>query len=188
MPAYPLTFPTTPKFSKFNIREVYSTPITTSPFTGDVQVFEYSGSGKIQWEATIPPMADGDPQIDVWIQFFRDLHGRYGTFTLNIQTHTTVDYLAGQDVAWTTSDDIIIGDHRTSDTSPVKLYIATAAGTTATAPTGTGTGIVDGTVTWDYVETHVAIPTVWRSRSAEHGWEFNRARMMAGITIQAQEA
>ena len=96
MPSYPLTFPSAPKFNSFSVREEYTTPASISPFTGDEQVFEFTGSGRISWDATIPPMMDGDPNINTWIQFFRDLHGRYGTFTLNVQTCTTIDYLSGQ--------------------------------------------------------------------------------------------
>ena len=96
MPSYPLTFPSTPVFSSFNIREIYSTPVSESPFTGELQVFEYTGSGRLQWEATLPPMAIGDTAVNVWIQFLRDLHGRAGTFTLNLQTTTPINYLPGQ--------------------------------------------------------------------------------------------
>lgn len=52
--------------------------------------------------------------------------------------------------AWATSTAVIIGELRVSD-SGTKVYAAVAAGTTgATPPTGTGTGISDGTVSWDY--------------------------------------
>lgn len=96
MPSYPLTFPSSPKFNRFAVREEYTTPASMSPFTGDEQVFEFTGSGRISWDAEIPPMMYGDTNINTWVQFFRDLHGRYGTFTLNIQTFTTIDYLSGQ--------------------------------------------------------------------------------------------
>ena len=95
MPSYPLTFPTTPKFKSFVVRESYNTPASISPFTGDEQVFEYTGSGKINWDATIPPLKYDDAAVDTWIAFFADLHGRYGTFTLDITSHTTVDYVQG---------------------------------------------------------------------------------------------
>ena len=43
------------------------------------------------------PIPNGDSDIDTWIQFLRDLHGKYGTFTLNLQTHSsTIDYVSGQ--------------------------------------------------------------------------------------------
>lgn len=97
MPSYPLTFPATPKFRSFSIREKYASPTTESPFTNDQQVFEYSGSNKIEWEMELVPIPNGDSDIDTWIQFLRDLHGKYGTFTLNLQTHSsTIDYVSGQ--------------------------------------------------------------------------------------------
>ena len=107
-PSFPLTFPSTPKFSRFQIRERWSTPFTESPFTLDQQVFQYSGSNKIEWEAELPPMLDGDSDIDTWIQFLLELQGRYGTFTLNIQAHTTIDYVSGMTslpTTWRSRDD-----------------------------------------------------------------------------------
>ena len=95
MPSYPLTFPSTPKFNSFTIREEYTTPASISPFTGDEQVFEYSGSGRISWDATIPPLKYDDTAVDTWIEFFANLHGRYGTFTLDITSHTAIDYVQG---------------------------------------------------------------------------------------------
>lgn len=102
MPAYPstssfpLTFPATPKFTRFSIREIWKTPVTESPFTGDQQVFKYTGSNKLVWEADIPPMKLGDSAIDTWVQFLLELQGRYGTFTLNLQTHSsTIEYVKG---------------------------------------------------------------------------------------------
>jgi len=95
MPSYPLTFPTTPKFNSFSVSESYNTPASVSPFTGDEQVFEYTGSGKISWDATIPPLKHDDSAVDTWIAFFADLHGRYGTFTLDITAFTTINYMQG---------------------------------------------------------------------------------------------
>jgi hypothetical protein len=65
-------------------------------------------------------------------------------------------YLATPDIwvttptAWAASTIYTVGTQRLSGTN---LYIVTTAGTSdATAgPTGTGTGIVDGTVVWDYL-------------------------------------
>jgi len=51
--------------------------------------------------------------------------------------------------AWAAGAAISIGNQRYSAGN---IYVATSAGTTgATAPTGNGTGISDGVVTWDYV-------------------------------------
>jgi hypothetical protein len=57
--------------------------------------------------------------------------------------------------AWVTTTAYVVGDHVTNDTGPVKNYICTTAGTSgATGPTGTGSGITDGTCVWDYVGTN----------------------------------
>mgnify|MGYP003643124961 FL=1 len=93
--SFPLTFPANPKFKRFQIREIWTTPSTESPFTGDIQVFKFTGSNRLEWEAEIPPMQVGDANIDVWIRFLMELQGQFGTFTLNIQNHTTIDYVRG---------------------------------------------------------------------------------------------
>lgn len=60
--------------------------------------------------------------------------------------------------AWTISTAYVVGDHAVNDTSPVKIYICTTGGTSAGSggPTGTGTGISDGSVVWDYVKDVIA--------------------------------
>lgn len=54
--------------------------------------------------------------------------------------------------AWEASHAYVAGDRVVNDT-PKRLYICVVPGTSAAAggPTGTGAGIADGTVTWDYV-------------------------------------
>lgn len=49
--------------------------------------------------------------------------------------------------AWETGKTIVQGAHRSNAGN---VYVATQGGTTSTAPTGTGTNIVDNTVRWDY--------------------------------------
>lgn len=53
--------------------------------------------------------------------------------------------------AWATTTAYNVGDRVTSGTSPARVYQCVGAGTSATAPTGTGASIVDGTVTWRYL-------------------------------------
>ena len=66
--------------------------------------------------------------------------------------HPTINpggnYLEGQ--PWTASTAVVLGETRSN--SPY-VYICTAAGTTAASggPTGTGTGIADGSATWKYL-------------------------------------
>jgi len=54
--------------------------------------------------------------------------------------------------AWTITTAYVVGDYVSNDTAPVKVYRATVAGTSAGSggPTGTGSAIVDGTVTWEF--------------------------------------
>jgi len=61
---------------------------------------------------------------------------------------------------WTASHAYLVGERVTNDTN--KTYICTTAGISAAAggPTGTGSGITDGTVVWNYVEASTAL-TNW---------------------------
>lgn len=63
-------------------------------------------------------------------------------------TTVIADYTVGS--AWIASNVTAVGQYCTNGGN---TYRCTAAGTTAASggPTGTGTGIADGTVTWDYV-------------------------------------
>ena len=54
-------------------------------------------------------------------------------------------------IAWVASTAYTVGQQVNTGG---KVYQCTTAGTSgSSAPTGTGTGIADGTVTWDYVNT-----------------------------------
>lgn len=57
---------------------------------------------------------------------------------------------------WAASTAYLLGAQRYNNG---RLYVVTVAGTSALSggPTGTGAGIVDGTVTWDYVSTYAGI-------------------------------
>lgn len=56
-------------------------------------------------------------------------------------------------VAWVTGTAYVAGQRRYNGAN---VYVATSAGNAgATAPTGTGTGISDGVVTWDFLETRL---------------------------------
>ncbi len=95
-PSFPLTFPVTPKFSEFRMFENWKTPVSESPFTGDRQVFKYPGSNRLAWEAKLPPMKNGDSDVDVWVKFLLDLQGLFGTFTLDLHAHvSTIEYVKG---------------------------------------------------------------------------------------------
>lgn len=61
--------------------------------------------------------------------------------------------------AWQASTPYTVGEYVTNDTAPVKVYKCTTAGTSAGSggPTGTGSGIVDGTCVWAYVHADPAV-------------------------------
>ena len=91
-------------------------------------------------------------------------YGRYGLTVTDSDATSDIDVTSLEAAAnvcdeqitlddnqWITGTDVSIGTKRTSDTTPVKLYVATTDGTTGvTAPTGTGDDIDDGGVTWNY--------------------------------------
>lgn len=56
-------------------------------------------------------------------------------------------------VLWEADTQYVAGDQVTNDTGPIKQYICTTSGTSATSggPTGVETSITDGTCVWDYV-------------------------------------
>lgn len=62
--------------------------------------------------------------------------------------------------SWLTTTRYEVGD-RAYNPGTNLTYVCTIAGTSAAVPVGTGTGIVDGTCTWDYVEASTALNN-WR--------------------------
>lgn len=74
--------------------------------------------------------------------------------TYNAGTNTTtadvVLPLGGAGVAWTASNPYVVG-YRVTNSSNVYECIAAGTSAGATGPTGTGTSITDGSVTWTYL-------------------------------------
>lgn len=56
-------------------------------------------------------------------------------------------------VQWAAGTVYTAGEQVTNDTGPIKIYMCTTSGTSATSggPTGETTSITDGTCVWDYV-------------------------------------
>ncbi len=75
-------------------------------------------------------------------------------------TRALMKNMDDQACPWTASHAYLIGERVTNDTN--KTYRVTTAGVSAaaTGPTGTGSGITDGTVIWAYVEASTAL-TNW---------------------------
>lgn len=74
--------------------------------------------------------------------------------------------------AWVGGGTYTIGQVRKNDTNPYKFYKCTTGGMAAGSggPTGTGTGIVDGTVVWDYVTAPIVPSTTGTSVLVYHSY------------------
>jgi hypothetical protein len=91
--------------------------------------------------------------------YHNGVEAKYTTDTDPIVAEITAGLAAAIDpAAWVTLTSYAVGDYVTNDTTPIKNYICTKAGDSgATGPTGTGSGIEDGTCTWDYIGPKSAI-------------------------------
>ncbi len=98
------TIPTTPSFQSVSVSRSRITPSTKSPFTGDIQVYEWAGSDKWQFDAVLPPIKDNTQKAN-WIQFLMDLEGMSESFTfdLNAASGALYDYAQGQTTGYPTS-------------------------------------------------------------------------------------
>ncbi len=84
MPSYPLTFPTNVFPDNVRVRRRTAAGVAESPLTYQQQVYQFPGA---RWEidVTLQPMAAAEAAL--WTQFFFDLQGRVGTFTMNLTPH-----------------------------------------------------------------------------------------------------
>ena len=98
------TMPTTPSFQSITVSRSRVTPTTKSPFTGDIQVYEWVGSDKWQFDATLPPISDNTQKAN-WIQFLIDLEGSSESFSfdLNAASGSLYDYAQGQTTSYPTN-------------------------------------------------------------------------------------
>ena len=98
------TIPTTPSFQSIRVSRSRVTPMTKSPFTGDIQVYEWVGSDKWQFDAVLPPISD-NTQKAAWIQFLMDLEGMSESFSfdLNAASGALYDYAQGQTTSYPTN-------------------------------------------------------------------------------------
>jgi hypothetical protein len=93
--------------------------------------------------------AAGDPMLGWLQQFAKDPSANRWRVSWRLQTPYNV--AIANPGNWTASQVVTAGAYRISDGG--KVYQTTAGGTCgATAPTGTGAGISDGSVLWDYVQ------------------------------------
>jgi hypothetical protein len=80
--------------------------------------------------------------------------GPTGTGTVIADNTAVWDYIPVPTPSWKSITGVSVNDLRSNDG---KMYLCTTAGTTAASggPTGTGTGITDGSAVWNYI----AVPT-----------------------------
>ena len=90
-PSYPLTFPTVSGITTQTFSLVRNVAVSTSPFTGQDQVFQHEGEF---WttQVTFPPMLK-DKAATI-IAFLLQLRGRRGTFKLGDQDRKTIQGVA----------------------------------------------------------------------------------------------
>jgi hypothetical protein len=83
---YPLSLPSTPVFNSFTLRRRSTVGVSSSPYTGQQQVYAWSGQW---WEADceLPPMNREDAAE--WRAFLAALNGREGTFLMGDPTAAT---------------------------------------------------------------------------------------------------
>lgn len=127
-----------------NPAEVKSFSITGAAQTGGGGIHCFSG---LDGHRALPT-ALGDPSVGVLGSYKAgDLiqNGNAASGNPAFYVCTTSGHLAK---AWTASTAVSLGELREDSGS---VYVCRTAGTTgSTAPTGTGTGITDGTAVWDY--------------------------------------
>lgn len=76
---YPLSHPTVPDFSRFDMKGESVVALSESPFTWEQQVIKHQGQRFVAG-VTLPPMERAD--AETWIAFGLSLDGRLGTFLL----------------------------------------------------------------------------------------------------------
>ena len=90
-PSYPLTFPTVSGITTHSFSLIRNVAVSTSPFTGQDQVFQHEGEF---WATQIkfPPMLK-DKAATI-IAFLLQLRGRRGTFKIGDQDRKTIQGVA----------------------------------------------------------------------------------------------
>lgn len=83
--SYPLTPPTESAQESITITPRSVVTTTRSPFTREVEVFEYPGQW---WEIEVIIMAGQRADIEPWVAFLLELNGQFGTFLLGEELNT----------------------------------------------------------------------------------------------------
>lgn len=101
------------------------------------------------WQDT--PASGAAAKLGTW-QENAAANGKAGYWRMFETTETTCHMQGLTAMPWAASSPFAVGDQVDNGGN---VYICTTAGTTAASggPTGTGTGIVDGSAVWDYLGT-----------------------------------
>ena len=81
---YPLSMPSAPGFQKFNQIATNVVGVSKSPFTLQVQTYEWQGEDW-SFDLSLPPMKFD--QANAWVTFLVSLRGQLGTFYLGDDTN-----------------------------------------------------------------------------------------------------
>ena len=202
-PSYPLTFPTVSGITTQTFSLVRNVAVSTSPFTGQDQVFQHEGEF---WatQVTFPPMLK-DKAATI-IAFLLQLRGRRGTFKLGDQDRKTIQGVATGTIrvngASQTANQVALDGFANSTNNVFKagdyiqigsyLYMVTEDVTS----NGSGEANVRiepalrqgiETIADDATVTYTNTTTIMRLDSNETGWDTDQISKY-GITLSASES
>lgn len=84
MPSYPLAIPTNVFPDEVFVRRRTAAGVSTTPTNFVTQAYRHPGR---RWEIDVTLQKMDATRAALWTQFFDDLDGRVGTFTMNLNKH-----------------------------------------------------------------------------------------------------
>ena len=202
-PSYPLTFPTVSGIQTQTFSLVRNVAVSTSPFTGQDQVFQHEGEF---WATQIkfPPMLKD--KAAVIIAFLLQLRGRRGTFKLGDQDRKTIQGVATGTIrvngASQTGNQVALDGFANSTNNVFKagdyiqigsfLYMVTEdvnSNSSGEANVKIEPSLRQGieTIADDATVTYSNTTTLFRLDSNETGWDTDQVSKY-GISLSATEA
>ena len=202
-PSYPLTFPTVSGIQTQRFSLVRTVAVSSSPFTGQDQVFQHEGEF---WTTQIkfPPMLKD--KAAVIIAFLLQLRGRRGTFKLGDQDRKTIQGVATGTIrvngASQTGNQVALDGFANSTNNVFKsgdyiqigsfLYMVTEdvnSNSSGEANVKIEPSLRQGieTIADDATVTYSNTTTLFRLDSNETGWDTDQVSKY-GISLSATEA
>lgn len=132
------------------VLKLFTGPPPADPDTADSGTEIVSATLPSDWLAAAS--SGSKAKAGTWEDSSANATGRAAHFRIYESDGTTCHLQGIAAMAWAASYAYAVGDYAINDSG--KLYVVTSAGTSAGSggPTGTGSGITDGGVTWDYVQ------------------------------------